>query len=143
VGKGDRIECASYRGMKLLEHAMEVVEKVFEQQIDVDDMQFGFMKGEGTIGAMFVVRQMQDKFRVKSKNLVLDLSLCGSGKVLVGVPREVIRWAMHKLGAWAPKGMGKGGGNCPLEGSNCSRSPENWKIERYLVVALDCLFGLL
>ena len=37
---------------KLLEHAMKVVERIFEhrirQQIEIDDMQFGFMKGKGT-----------------------------------------------------------------------------------------------
>ena len=48
-GKGDPMECGSYRGIKLLEHAMKVVERIFEdriwQQIDIDDMQFGFMKG--------------------------------------------------------------------------------------------------
>ena len=41
-GKGDPIECGSYRGIKLLEHAMKVVERIFEhrirQQIEIDDM---------------------------------------------------------------------------------------------------------
>ena len=50
--KGDPMECGSYRGIKLLEHAIKVVERIFEhrirQQIEVDDMQFGFMKGKGT-----------------------------------------------------------------------------------------------
>ena len=48
-GKGDTMECGSYRGIRLLENAMSVVEKIFEhrirQQIEIDDMQFGFMKG--------------------------------------------------------------------------------------------------
>ena len=48
-GKGDPMECGSYRGVKLIEHAMKVVERIFKhrirQQIDIDDMQFGFMKG--------------------------------------------------------------------------------------------------
>jgi len=43
-GKGDPLECGSYRGIKLMEHAMKVVERIFEhrirQQIEVDDMQF-------------------------------------------------------------------------------------------------------
>ena len=47
------MECGSYRGIKLLEHAMKVVERMFEhriwQHIEVDDMQFGFMKGKGTL----------------------------------------------------------------------------------------------
>jgi len=72
-GKGDPVECGSYRGIKLLEHAMKVVERIFEyrirQQIEVDDMQFGFMKGKGTTDAIFIVRQMQENFRVKGKKL--------------------------------------------------------------------------
>ena len=64
-GKGDPMECESNRGIKLLEHATKVVERIFEhrirQQIDIDDMQFGFMKGD----AIFMVRQMQEKFRAK------------------------------------------------------------------------------
>jgi len=45
-GKGDPMECGSYRGIKLLKNAMKVVERIFKhrirQQIDilVDDMQF-------------------------------------------------------------------------------------------------------
>jgi len=37
------------------------------QQIEVDDMQFGFMKREGTTDAIFTVRQMQENFRAKGK----------------------------------------------------------------------------
>ena len=32
-GKGDPMECGSYRGIKLLEHAMKVVERIFEHRI--------------------------------------------------------------------------------------------------------------
>jgi len=70
-GKGDPMECGSYRGIKLLELAMKVVERIFEhrirQQIEIDDMQFGFMKGKGTTDAIFMARQMQENFRVKCK----------------------------------------------------------------------------
>jgi len=59
-GKGDPMESGSYRGIKLLEHAMKVVERIFEdriqKQIDIDDMQFGFMKSNGTTDAIFIVR---------------------------------------------------------------------------------------
>jgi len=61
-GKYDPMECGSHRGIKLLKHAMNVVERIFEhrirQQIEVDDMQFGFMKAKGTIDAIFTERQM-------------------------------------------------------------------------------------
>ena len=54
------------------------------------------MKGKGTTDAIFTVRQMQEKFRVKGKKLYfgfMDLE-----KAFDRVPREVIRWAMRKLG---------------------------------------------
>jgi len=56
-GKGDPVECGSHRGIKLLEHAMKVAcssnfEHRIRQQINADDMQFGFMKGTGTTDAI-------------------------------------------------------------------------------------------
>jgi len=99
-GKGDPMECGSYRGIKLLEHAMEAVEKIFEhrirQQIVIDDMQFGFMKGKETTDAIFMARQMQENLNVKGKKLYfgfVDLE-----KAFDRVPRKVISWAMCKLG---------------------------------------------
>jgi len=77
-----------------------VVERIFEnriqQQIDINDMQFGFTKCRGTTDTIFIVRQMQEKFRAKEKKLYfgfVDLELAFDR-----VPREVIRWKMCKLG---------------------------------------------
>jgi hypothetical protein len=57
-GKGDPMECGSYRAIKLLEHAMKVVERVFEQRlrdmVNIDDMQCGFTPGKGTTDAIFI-----------------------------------------------------------------------------------------
>ena len=81
------MECGSYRRIKLLEHAMKVMERIFEhrmwQQIEVDDMQFGFMKGKGITDAIFTVRQMQN-FRVKGKKLYFTLALWIWKKLLIG-----------------------------------------------------------
>jgi len=45
------------RGIKLLEHATKMAERTFEyriwQQIEIDDMQLGFMKGKETIDAIY------------------------------------------------------------------------------------------
>jgi len=75
-GIRDPMECGSYRGIKLSEHAMKVVERIFKhrirQQIDIDDMHFGFTKGKVTTDAIFIVRQTQ-KFRAV-------FWLCGFGK---------------------------------------------------------------
>ena len=44
-------------------------EHKIRQQIEIDDMHFGFMKGKGTTDAIFMARQMQENFRVKGKKL--------------------------------------------------------------------------
>ena len=80
----------------MLEHAMKVVEHRIRQQIEIDDKQFGFMKGKETTDAIFMARQIQENFRVKGKKLYfgcVDLE-----KAFDRVPREVITWAMRKLG---------------------------------------------
>ena len=85
-GKGDHMECRSYRGIKLLEYAVIVVEKIFEHrirpQIEIGDMQFVFVKGKGTTDAIFMARQMQGNFRVKGKKLFLVLWIWR--KLLIG-----------------------------------------------------------
>jgi hypothetical protein len=72
-GKGDAMECGSYRGIKLLEHTMKVFERVMESRIrdrvDIDEMQFGFRPGKGTTDAIFIVRQVQEKYLAKKKDL--------------------------------------------------------------------------
>ena len=72
-GKGDVMKCGSYRGVKLLEHGMKVVERVLERRIRncvvVDEMQFGFMPGKGTVDALFVLRRLQEEYLCKEKKL--------------------------------------------------------------------------
>ena len=72
-GKGDPLVCGSYRAIKLLEQGMKVLERVLEKrirsQVKIDDMQFGFMPGKGTMDAIFIVRQMQEKHQAKKKKL--------------------------------------------------------------------------
>ena len=99
-GKGDALECGSYRGIRLLEHAMKVLEKVIEARVrkivQIDSMQFGFMPGRGTTDAIFIVRQLQEKYLAKKKDLwmaFIDLE-----KAFDRVPREVLWWALRSLG---------------------------------------------
>ena len=59
-------------------------------------MQFGFMPGKGTIDAILIMRQVQEKHQAKKKKLYypfVDLE-----KAFDRVPREVVRWALRKLG---------------------------------------------
>ena len=99
-GKGDPMECGSYRAVKLLEHGMKVLEGVLEkrlrQKVKIDDMQFGFVPGKGTVDAIFMVRQLQEKFLEKRKDFFfafVDLE-----KAFDRAPREVVRWALRQLG---------------------------------------------
>ena len=81
-----------------------IFEHRIRQQIEIVDMQFGFMKGKGTSDAIFMARQMQENFRVKGKKLYfgfVDLE-----KAFDRVPREVISWAVRKLGVEEWLGIG-------------------------------------
>jgi len=59
-------------------------------------MQFGLTKGIGTTDAIFIVRQMQEKFRSKGNKLYFGFVELENA--FDRVAREVIRWAMRKLG---------------------------------------------
>ena len=99
-GKCDPLVCGSYRAIKLLEQPMKVLERVLEKwirrQVSIDNMQFGFMPGKGTTDAIFIMRQVQEKHQAKKKKLYY--SLMDLEKAFDRVPREVVRWALRKLG---------------------------------------------
>ena len=98
-GKGDVISCGSYR-MKLLERAMKMVERVLERQIrtlvNLNEMQFGFMPGKGTVDAIFIVRRVQEEYQ--KKNNKLYMCFVDIEKAFDRVPRKVMEWAMRKKG---------------------------------------------
>ena len=91
-GKGDALECGSYRGIRLLEHVMKILERVVETRVrrivKIDDMQFGFMAGKVTTDAIFIVRQPQEKYLAKKTDLwmaFIDLE-----KAFDRVPGEMV-----------------------------------------------------
>jgi exonuclease III len=99
-GKGDPLECSSYRPIKLLEHAMKLLEKVIEIRlrglVNIDEMQRGFMPGRNTTDAIFTLRTMIEKHLEKNKELwaaFVDLE-----KAYDRVPRQVIWWALRRQG---------------------------------------------
>ena len=104
-GKGDALDRRNYRGLKLTDQVMKLCEGVLEKSIrvmvDINGMQFGFVPGRGTTDAIFIARQMQEKYRAAKKPLYfafVDLE-----KAFDRVPREVLWWALRSVGVeeWA------------------------------------------
>ena len=91
-GKGDALDRGNYRGLKLIEHVLKVLERVVEslirKRVEINDMQFGFMPGRGTIDAIFILRQLQEKHMAANKTLYV--AFVDLQKVLNRVPRSVI-----------------------------------------------------
>ena len=63
--------------------------------MSIDNMQFGFMPGKGTTEAIFIMRQVQEKHQAKKK---LYYAFVDLEKAFDRVTREVVRWALRKLG---------------------------------------------
>ena len=69
--KGDI--CTNYRGIKLMSHTIKLWERVIEQRLRVTMQilanQFGFMPGRSTTEAIFLIRQVMERFIEQKKDL--------------------------------------------------------------------------
>ena len=99
-GKGDALDRGNYRGLKLTEQAMKILERIVNglvrQVVSIDDSQFGFVPGRGATDAFFVVWQLQEKYLAVNKRLYM--AFVDLEKAFDRVPRKVIWWALRKLG---------------------------------------------
>ena len=63
----------------MLEKGERVIERLMRQEVGIDEMQFGFIPGCGSTNAIFILRQLQEKYLAKKKNLyfaIVDLKKC-------------------------------------------------------------------
>ena len=97
-GKGDALDCGKYRGLRLLEHGMKIWERVLMKRLEgylhIHEHQFGFARGKSTTDAIFVVRQLQEKYVEKKRTLYhifVDLE-----KAFDKIPRHAIEWALRR-----------------------------------------------
>ena len=62
----------NYRGLKLTEQVMKILERILDglirQVVSIDDSQFGFVPGRGTTDAIFLVRQLQEKYLAATRD---------------------------------------------------------------------------
>ena len=97
-GKGDVLDCRSHRSINLIDHLMKVLVRLAEKKVKskstLDSMQFGFTSGKETTDAIFIVRQMQEKYLAKKKEL--RMAFVDLEKAFDRVPREVVWWALRK-----------------------------------------------
>ena len=98
-GKGAALDQSNYRSLKLVGHALKVFERVIENllrdKVDIGPMQFAFMPGKGTTDAIFVVRQVQERFMDKKR--LLFFAFVDLEKAFERVPRAVLEWSLREL----------------------------------------------
>ena len=65
--------CTSYCRIKLMSHTMKLWERVIEHRLrkmtSVTKNQFGFMPGRSTMEAIFLIRQLMEKYKEQKKDL--------------------------------------------------------------------------
>jgi hypothetical protein len=65
--KEDIQSCYNYKGIKLMSHTMKLWERVIEHRLrgltHVTMNQFGFMPWRSTIEAIFLLRQVMERYR--------------------------------------------------------------------------------
>ena len=67
---------------------------VIRQLVSIEDSQFGFVPDRGTTGAIFVVRQLQEKYLAANKRLYM--AFVDLEKAFGWGPWKVIWWALRK-----------------------------------------------
>ena len=90
-GKGDALDQNNYRGLKLTDHVLKVIERVVENMIretvTIDQMLFSFCPGWGTTDAIFILKQLQEKYLAKHRKPCMPF--VNLEKVFDRVPRKV------------------------------------------------------
>ena len=91
------MSCGSHRGVKLQEHAIEIVKKELEKRIQTlisFNKIFGFIPGKGTADAIFIVKRKQKEYLKKAKKLYM--CFVDIEKAFDRVPRKMMKCATTK-----------------------------------------------
>ena len=100
-GKGDALNRSNYRGMKLVEQVMNVLERVVEelnrQRIEIDEKQCGSCLAVALLW-QFLIRQLQERHLAANKPLYM--AFVDLEKAFNRNPLGVICWAMAGWCIW-------------------------------------------
>ena len=70
-GKGEALGRGNYCDLELIDQVMKLHEQVLDsyirETVNINEMQPGLVPGRGTTGAIFVVRQLQEKYIAVNK----------------------------------------------------------------------------
>ena len=96
-GKADHSSCSFYIKIQLISFKVleRIVDGLIRHVVSNNDFQFGFVPGRGTTDAIFVIRQLQEKYLAANKRLYM--AFVDLEKTFDRVPRKVIWWALRKL----------------------------------------------
>lgn len=76
---------------------LEVIEKLISEQVDLSEMESGFMSKSGATNHILIFRQLPGKYLSKKKK-DLDFAFVESDNFFPWIPRDVFRWALRWLG---------------------------------------------
>ena len=109
-GKGETLDHGNYCGLKRTDQVMKLLERVLDssihQMVNIDEMQFTFVSGRGTIDAIFIIHQLQEKY-IAAPNERLYFALfrsCAKKGPVVGLEEPGCGWmdcACHPDNAWS------------------------------------------
>ena len=69
-----------------------MVENILRETVNIDTMQFGFCPGRSTTDAIFIFRQLQEKYLAKHTKLYM--AFVNLEKASDKVPQKVLWWAL-------------------------------------------------
>ena len=98
-GKGKALDHGNYHSLKLTDQDMKLLEQLLDsnirEMVNVNEMQFNFVPAKGTTDAIFVVRQLQEKYIAANK--LIYFAFVNLEKTFDRVPRKVLWWASRSL----------------------------------------------
>ena len=109
-GKGDALDRGNYRGLKLNEQAMKILERIvvgpIRQVVSIDDSQFGFVPERGTTSVEeSIVRLVQGMYANARSRVLVGKAFSQEFEVKVGSTRDTYSVPYSSSLCWRPSAL--------------------------------------